>query len=116
MRTKLYFLACTLVFQLGYAEEEGSILYPKQIQPKLTFRQRCEIDNEWKRFGTLQDCVDEKRHEQIVANQKKILRQQIELTEEMKALMSGKQKGAAQINGMRQFLEGGQRVLNPQGQ
>lgn len=98
------------------ADEEGSILYPKQIQPKFTIRQRCEMDQEWKKYGSVEECVAEKRHQEIIANQKKIMRQQIELDEARKAQDRRDRNETTKLNGMRMFLEGGNSMLrNPPG-
>ena len=65
----IYFLG-TLFLTTSFAGEQNSILFPKQLQPKLTFKERCEIGQEWKRYGSMRECTAEKRHEELVAIQK----------------------------------------------
>lgn len=64
------------------ADDDFSILYPKQIQPRLTTRQRCRLDNEWKKHGSMKECIEEKRHEEVLSQQKKTALRQEELAEE----------------------------------
>lgn len=68
----LLFLALTVA---SLAPAANSILYPRQIQPKLTLRERCRQGGEWKRYGSLRACIEEKHHEELVALEKERLEQ-----------------------------------------
>jgi len=57
----------------GAKAEENSILYPQQIQRKLSAREQCQLDEQWKQhYGSLRECVEEKRHDEILMGQRKL--------------------------------------------
>lgn len=82
MKILVSFLTLVSLNSFALADEETSILFPKQVQPKLTTRQRCELDGEWKKYGSLKECVDEKRHEEVLAKQTRSARRQEQLAYE----------------------------------
>ncbi len=78
MKTFLLIVVALMTSQAAFSMEENSILYPKQIQPKLTIKQQCQLDDAWKEYESMGECISTKRHEEIVAQQIKT-RQRLEL-------------------------------------
>ncbi len=83
MKLVILSLAAFALVQPHSAAEENSILYPKQIQPKLTIRQQCQVNNEWKRHGSIKECIEEKRHEEILVQTTRILQRQEKLADKV---------------------------------
>jgi hypothetical protein len=80
MKTLFVLVIFVLVVPGASAEEENSILFPQQVQPKISIRKQCQLNDEWKRYGSLKNCIEDKRHEELVELQKNNMRRQAKIS------------------------------------
>jgi len=76
MTTKVLTLALVIAVQVSVAGYAA--LAPLAVvavpPPSSDLRSRCTSGNEWKRYGSVDTCEDEKRHDELIAFQQARLR------------------------------------------